>query len=117
MNIILGHENVKDIQDRYIVLELDTFRIKDHSPTTAYCLIENPPVNELLTLGAWVDLHNNLLKNYKKRDWKFCLQALEHLKDKWNGELNSFYSEIESRIQGYQQQEPATDWDGIIDRD
>jgi hypothetical protein len=116
MNIILGHENVKDIQDRYIVLELDTFRLRGRPPTTAYCLIENPPVNELLTLGSWIDLHNNLLKNYKKRDWKFCQEAVELLHGRWNGELNSFYKEMQSRINDYQRQEPPTDWDGILDR-
>jgi len=116
VNIILGQENVDAIRDRYIILELDTFRIKGQPPVTAYCLIENPPINELLTLGSWVELHNNFIKNYKKRDWKFCLQALEHLKDKWNGDLKSFYEEIESRINDYEKNEPDPSWDGSIDR-
>jgi hypothetical protein len=113
MHIILGEENIKEIDQKYTVLELDTLRISGE-PVTAYCLIEELSLDEMFTLDQFRTLHENLIKNYKKRNWKFCEDAIEHLKGKWRGDLDTFYDSIDNRVKQYQQQEPSADWDGII---
>jgi len=117
MNIIIGKENLTHIDDRYIILELDSFKVADSAePVNAYCVLENIPLHEMLTLKEYKDLHDNLIKNYKKRNWKFCLDALEHLQGKWNGELDSFYSTLQERVARLQDVDLPTDWAGVIEK-
>jgi hypothetical protein len=33
---------------------------------------------------------------------------------KWNGEVDSFYTEIDARVKAYKDQDPGPDWTGII---
>jgi hypothetical protein len=115
MHIILGEENIKEIDQKYTMLELDTLRISGE-PVTAYCLVEELSLDEMFTLDQFRTLHENLIKNYKKRNWKFCEDAVEHLRGKWRGDLDSFYDSMANRVKQYQQQDPGTDWDGIINK-
>lgn len=115
MHIILGEENIKDVGDKYLVLELDSFRTKEHAdPVTAYCLIENVPINELLEAERYRDLHHRMMKNYREANWKFCEDALEHLRGRWNGEMDSFYDEIATRVHKQKNQSPDPAWDPSI---
>lgn len=117
MNVVLGYENVKDIDQKYVVLELDTIKIsQDHDPVTAYCVIEHLPLTEIVSLDQFRGLHENLLKNYRKRNWKYCEDAIEHLLGKWNGEVDSFYHELKTRIDGLRDQLLDDSWNGVIDR-
>jgi adenylate cyclase len=118
MNIILGHENVNDVGDRHIVLELDTMRFSGSDKTvTAYCLVEQMPLEEMFVVINFIDLHTNLMKNYRLRNWKFCEDALEHLRGKWRGELDSFYDTLASRVAAYQANDPGAEWDGVINKE
>lgn len=108
MHIILGDQITKEITDKYIVLELDNFQIagRDHA-VSAYCLVENVPIAELPQVDQFRDLHANLIQNYRLGNWKFCKDALEHLEGRWNGEVDSFYDELSTRISNHRDQEPA----------
>jgi adenylate cyclase len=118
MNIILGEENVKDVGDRYIVLELDTMRFSgSNEAVTAYCLVEQVPLEEMFVVTNFRELHTNLMKNYRLRNWKFCEDALEHLRGKWRGELDSFYNTLAARVAAYQANDPGADWDGVINKE
>jgi hypothetical protein len=115
MNIILGEENVQGINDRYVVLELDRLQFSNKSePVTAYCMVENMPLDDIVLLERWRTLHNNLIRNYRMHNWNFCEDAIEHLKGHWRGELDSFYDIMLQRIAGYRLQDPGADWTGVI---
>ena len=115
MNIILGRENIEQAQEKYTVLELDTLIIDGAAdPVTAYCLIEHVPIDQISTVDQFQDLHHNLIANYRKRNWKFCEDAIEHLKGKWGGELDTFYNELYQRISRLQQETLPMDWNGVI---
>lgn len=117
MNIMFEESINDDVRNKYTLLELDTFYFADVDKiSVAYCLVENTPIAEMVTMEQFLDLHNNLMKNYRLKNWKFCEDALEHLVGKWNGELDSFYNEIARRIAAYKQQEPDPDWTGVIHR-
>jgi hypothetical protein len=101
-----------------MILELDTFYFsKINKNKTAYCLIESVPVQEMFNIEKNLDLHKNLVKNYKLRNWKYCEDVIEHLNGKWNGELDSFYNDISDRVKNYKIQQPNKEWTGIIQRD
>jgi hypothetical protein len=117
MNIMFEDSITDQIKTKYMLLELDTFYFsKIDKQKTSYCLIESPPISELLNIEKNLELHNNLIKNYKLRNWKYCEDALEHLSGKWNGEVDSFYKEITSRINEYKNQNLDREWTGIIIR-
>ena len=117
MNIIFGTDLARQVQHRHTVLELDTFNlVPTHELVTAYCLIDSIPLEEMFSVNNLKDLHSTLIAEYKKRNWKYCEDAIAHLNDKWQGELNSFYAEIYQRIQTLKQQDLPDSWNGQIDK-
>ncbi len=115
MNIMFEDSITDEIRTRYTLLPLDTFHfVTAQKTSTAYCLIENTPIQEMFSVDQYLDLHQNLVKNYYLRNWNYCEQAIEHLLGRWNGELDSFYKEINSRVQHFKEQDPGPDWTGII---
>lgn len=115
MKIIFGNE-IDDLKNKYVLLELDTFRINDNDPVTAYAVVETMNVLEIPQMERYITLHSKLLQNYRKKNWRFCEDAIEHLRNKWSGELTSFYQEIWDRVQQFKENDPGPDWDGIVNR-
>lgn len=118
MNIVFAtQEEAKELGEKYTVLELDTFRFQNQpTPVTSYCILDTSSVTltDLPGLYQFVDLHNNMMKNYRLKNWKYCEDALEHLVGKWRGEMDSFYDIFSQRVQLYKQQDPGSTWDGSI---
>lgn len=118
MNIIFGKDKAQEVDSKYVVLELDTFRINGYpEPVTAYCLVDQLLLEEIPMVNHFRDLQTNLMRNYRQRNWNFCEQAIEHLRGKWRGELDSFYDDLLERVNHLRDHEPAEDWDGVIQRD
>ena len=119
MNIIFGDTVAKEMGEKYTVLELDQMRIQQAGPVlNAYCVIEKDqlPVDEISQITNHINLHTKLMENYRKKNWSFCEQALEHLHGKWGGTLNSFYDEISGRIAKYKVEDPGPDWNGVYEK-
>jgi hypothetical protein len=117
MNIIFGTEMAKQAQDRYTVLELDTFNLLPTSEVvTAYCVVETISIEEMPAVESLKKLHSNLMAEYRKCNWRYCEDAIAHLTGKWQGELNSFYIELARRIQDLKQQDLPSDWTGRMDK-
>jgi hypothetical protein len=103
------------MQSKYVVLELDTIQFAKDQPTiTAYCLIETAPMDELAVMEHNINLHNKLIENYQKKNWKFCEDAIEHLIGRWNGEVDSFYRELLKRINNVKIIDLPADWSGTV---
>lgn len=116
MNIILGDSLPEGVGDKYVVLPLDRLRIKGKSdPVQSYCLVENLPIDEMFHVETYVDMHLKLMLNYERRNWLYCNQALQTLKGKWHGELDSFYDHLQKRIKALEQQDPPENWSAVID--
>lgn len=116
MNIILGDQARAEVNEKYVVLTLDTMRLPNRQePVTAYCVLEQLPLSEMFTVQQYQDLHENLMRNYRLQNWNFCIQALEHLRGKWRQELDSFYDDLESRVRTYMVSSLPKDWDGVRD--
>lgn len=115
MHIILGDQITQELAAKYIVLELDTFLISGRAQAIpAFCLVENVPIEELPQADQFQDLHGKMIKNYREGNWKFCEDALEHLMGRWNGELDTFYQELQQRLVSLTEQDRAADWDPAI---
>jgi hypothetical protein len=117
MNIIFGDNVAELAREKYTVLELDTFVIEDRDQTaTAYAIVERIPLLEMTTLPHYQDLHENLMREYRKRNWKYCEDAIGHLQGQWGTELDSFYSELHQRVQNLKTQSLDDSWTGAIPR-
>lgn len=117
MHIIIDQNQVEELKKKYTVLELDTFYVKSTGKNlTAWCVIENVPLLEIHQLESKSKLHANLMTEYRKRNWNYCIQAIEHLLGSWQGEIDSFYLDLSQRIAKYIEQDPGESWDGIIEK-
>lgn len=114
MNIIFGTSEAEELKKKYIVLELDTITIRGSNPITVYTVIENMPLDQLPKAEKYIDLHSNLIKNYRLRNWDFCLQSINQLLGFWGGQADSFYEVLSARIMTYIENEPDESWTGII---
>jgi len=118
MNIIFGRDRAAALSERYIVLELDTIRVGAGGPElTAFCVIETMPILDMPKVESMKKLHENLMVEYRKRNWNYCLQALEHLTGFWGNELDTFYENLNQRVSAYLEQEPETSWDGVVEKE
>lgn len=100
MNIILGKERADQLREKYTVLELESFDHPDGMQIPAYCVVpaEKIPIAELTLLTQWTDLHENLVKEFRKGNRVFCEQAIEHLMGKFGGELDTFYQHVIDKV-------------------
>jgi hypothetical protein len=111
---IVFEDQIESLKQRYVVLELDTFLIPEtNQRRTAYCVLESFPLDELTNLESHVKVHQDILQNYRIQNWTYCEHAIEGMRGKWAGVLDSFYDDLLSRVKQYQEQPPAADWDGV----
>ena len=114
MNIIFG-DAANQLPRDYVVLELDTFLIKPtDTQVTTWCVVESVPPTELFQLDRNKKLHSDLITEYKSQNWDGCLGIIKSLKGLWDGEVDSFYDEIEKRAIAYKQESPEPGWTGLV---
>jgi len=113
MNIIFKN-NSANLDQKYTILDLDTFSFPDGTLHTACCVVENIPIMELPLTESLKDLHANLIKNYGSRDWNYCEQAIEQLMGKWGGELDTFYQALLHRITALKTTNLTDSWTPVI---
>ena len=115
MHILFGEEQATELSSKYTVLELDTIKVGLNGPEiTAYCAVENIPFDEVMELDTLKNIHNQLMSDYKTRNWQDCLASIETLKGSWSGELDSFYTEMTDRIANYLTNDPGPSWSNVI---
>ena len=116
MHIIFG-DTAKLMPDSFTILELDTVKLlPDTKLIPVWCVVETIPLGEFSEAAANQQLHIDLIANYRKRNWSYCLEAINHLTGKWNGEIDSFYTELADRVEQLSQVPQANDWDGTLIR-
>jgi hypothetical protein len=114
---IIFKSNLANVEEKYTVLDLDTFAFPDGTQHTACCVIDNIPITELPYTEQLKKIHEALIENYALRDWNFCEQAIAELTGKWGGIMDSFYSELQTRITLLKTQDLDQSWTPIITRE
>jgi hypothetical protein len=116
MNIIFGTNEAEKLSEKYTLLELDTITIGNSNPITTYCVIDGVPVENFPNIVDYKQLHNDLIANYRKRDWTYCLKAIEKLTGFWGSDVDTFYEVLATRITDYSVNEPDDSWNGIVQK-
>ena len=114
MNIIFGTAEAQSLSDKYIVLELDTITIRNSTPIKVYCVVEGMPLEDLSRAEAFKRLHADLMDNSHRRQWDYCLDAIEHLMGFWGKDVDTFYDVLKTRLLDYKEKEPDESWTGVI---
>ena len=97
------------------MFELDTFYFSELDKTlTAYCVIDNIKITDIINVPQTQKLHSKLLNAYKNRQFRLCRDLIENLQGSLSGELDSFYTELLNRIQTLEQEFNDTTWSSII---
>jgi hypothetical protein len=117
MNIVLGDSHINEITEKSVILELDSFRINGGKDAVrAWCVLENISIQDFKDLDSLKELHHNLIKNYRLKNWNYCRQALEHLQGRWNQQVDTFYFDLATRITDLETQNLDDTWDGVIEK-
>ena len=117
MNIIFDSPHIDVVKQRNLVLELDSFLFAEAvPPIRSYCVVEQIPIMEISTAEHYAKLHADLIEHYQKRNWSVCQDAIQLLRGRWGGELDSFYQNLSERIDQLQHQNLPDSWSGAIDR-
>lgn len=117
MHIIFGKDEALELEKKYTVLELDLIQVGQNGPIVpAFCVIENMPILDLPKVESMKTLHQNLISNYRVQQWKYCVDAIEHLLGFWGGEVDSFYQNLSERIQKFNENPPSADWSPVIQK-
>ena len=113
MNIVLENQVTDDIKEKFMLAELDSFQNEpDGVAIQSYAVITKDEINlqEIHNVERFIDIHNNLMKIYRIRNWKYCEDAIEHLMGKFRGELDSFYTVLNERINALKDITLAEEW-------
>jgi len=113
MNIIFG-DSVNHVSSNFTCLELDTFRLPNGDVMPTWCVVEKVGLSEFPQLDAYKKIHADLIKYYRDRQWNYCEHAIQGLMGKWGGELDSFYTDLLQRVIEFKENEPPSEWDGIL---
>lgn len=97
MHIIMGSEAAEKLKENYTVLELETFE-HNGQKITAYCVVNEVPLGELPDLEKLKALHQSFIDALNQKNYAVCEVLSEKLKGRFNGELDTFYEEIDRRI-------------------
>ena len=101
--------------DKYTLLELDTFQDPITARrSTAWCVVENIPLDELPIAQELRLAHDSMMRLYRDRQWDRCINTAQGLRGRWGGELDSFYDNLEQRVQELRDQELDLSWDGSM---
>lgn len=112
---IIFEDALDQLPDSFTILELDRFKLPNQEQVkTAYCVVEVIPLQEFPLAEAHKKIHADLISAYRNQHWNYCEQAIEALLGKWNGEVDTFYTELLERVKQLRESELPADWDGTI---
>lgn len=99
MNIIFDTDDINFIKNNNVLLELDTFYFPTADKTsTAYCVVDNIKITDFVNIDKIQKTHNDLMAAYKAGKFELCQDLVAYLTGSLNGELDSFYNELITRI-------------------
>jgi hypothetical protein len=115
MNIIFDTENIDELKRSNVLLELDTFYFSKIDRTvTSYCVVENIKIDDLVTVDQTLTKHEQMMQAYKDQQFDLCLTLVQQLTGSFGGELDSFYHELQKRIQQLTACTLPDDWSAVL---
>jgi adenylate cyclase len=112
--IIIGSRTAAAAKDRFAVLELDFIAVKGKKePEVVYAIVGREDLAHSGKFQRWRELNMKMLSNYRRRDWKAALAAIEQGRamDE-DSRFTTLYKIYAERVHAFQLAPPPEDWDG-----
>lgn len=121
MIITVKDDYPKDIDEHYIVLELDTFNVEGKEVIARAILqYDDVPLSSLENPGIdhWRKLHADLIHGYKTQQFNFCDDLIGYMFGKFGSGMDTFYADYQERIQGniMTPSPPGHEWTYVVSK-
>ena len=115
VEIVLGEETQKDMEEEFTMVELDKIAVKG----------KKEAVNIYTTLGKYDDVnktmnwvmplnqHEKFLNFYRAQNWILALKWANDLRNEFNGMLSGYYDIMIKRIKELQKDKLPKNWNGV----
>ena len=102
MQVVFNREIAEQLRERYTVLDLETFTVKDQT-LEAFCVVpsEKLAFMDLTKLQEQTSNHAAFVEALKSQDWAKLIAMYDQVRGSFGSELDSFYGEIVSRANLY----------------
>ena len=98
MKIIFDQLAAKELAEKHLILELDTFFINDQSKTI-YCLIDNIDFDKLHLIDEFRALHQQFVEHYQQQQYQQCQNLISQLKKYGFYDVESYYDVMTQRLE------------------
>jgi len=116
MYIVYKENEIKQLQLKYLLLEMDTVKISEDTTITAHCVISSDDISldEFSVINKKKSQHIELIKNYKLKNWNKCCDLITVLMGSFKGEMDSFYNILLNRIDELKTTKLDSNWTGVV---
>ena len=115
MKIILGEETAKEMEDEFVILELDKIAVK--GKTEGVQIFTSLGTHEeLMNTMNYVmgqQQHEKFLYFYRNKAWKLARKWVDDLENEFGGMMSDYYKMMRTRINQLQKEDLPDDWDGV----
>jgi len=114
--IVLGPVTAERVEGEYFTLPLDCIAVKGKKEGVDISTVFYNPTDSS-ELAKWQHdraVHNLMLENYRKQEWKKAEALIETLKGKFNGQMDHYYDLWLERIEEMRNANLPADWDGVF---
>lgn len=117
VTIVIGESTYKNVQD-LACIELDLIQVKGKTEAVRiYSVLGDDSVAQKTEFIAYAEHHANLLATYRNQEWAKVREMIKTANEMIDGlkmEHHGLYTLYEERMQEYEANPPAADWDGVF---
>ena len=115
VKIILGESTATEMQEEFVMLELDTIAVK--GKTESVKIYTSLGTHEKLMPTMNYDMpqkqHAKFLIFYKRKQWALALKWIDDLKGSFDRKMDKYYDMMKDRINKLEGEDLPADWDGV----
>lgn len=113
VKIVLGPKTAEYVKDDYFVLELDKIAVKGKKEgVNIFTVLFDPNETSKVKYTKAKDTHDQMLKNYRKKNWAVTKKLLTELRGEFDGQMDHYYELWDERIEEMKTKDLPANWDG-----
>ena len=113
VDIVMGERTYLRVTD-HATLELDLIKVKGKDEAVRiYALLGEADMHESDAFKALSECHQAMLDAYRSQHWQKARDLVAECR-RLNGDLSGLYDLYDGRLDAYEANPPAPDWDGVF---
>ena len=115
VDIVLGPDTARKVEDEFAVLELDLIAVKGKKEAVQiFCLLEHNEKMDMSAFASHKKEHDLMIENFRAQKWDQVETDITNLKSGLENIMDGFYDIYLDRVADYRTNPPAVDWDGVF---